>query len=178
MIVAMSWGCAKPSVNETTLALFGAVYRAVMRHDDNTPLRHGIIGAFALLRTFASLPVSREWSPELSAQLFSTGMEGAIVFGAACSAIEYAWDTGLGRPLEGSCRDFGYPRPFYTVDNYNQNGYGGDGYNQGYSDGHAQWWPANEISEDSLGVGGSFNFVWREDPAPERRRGGGRGRGR
>ncbi len=47
-----------------------------------------------------------------------------------------------------------------------------EGYNQGYSDGHAQWWPDSEIEGKSLGVGGSFNFVWRQDPAPAPTRSG------
>jgi len=57
--------------------------------------------------------------------------------------------------------------------------YNPDGYNQGYSDGHVTWYPASQIADDSLGVGGQFNFVWREDPAPRQSRTGrSRGSGR
>lgn len=57
------------------LALFGACYRTIVRSDDNGPLRQGAVGAFALCRALASLPVSSTWTPQLSSQVRSLELD-------------------------------------------------------------------------------------------------------
>jgi len=112
------------------LALFGAVYRCTVRGDDNSMLRDGAVGAFALCRALASLTVSSVWTTELTVQLLTTFGEGIVAFGCAMRAIEFAWDRGWARPLEGHCPDLGPRRPTY-YGGYDQYGTGGYGQNAG-----------------------------------------------
>ena len=111
------------------LVLFGAVYRCTVRSDDNKRLREGVVGAFSLVRTFAMLPISAHWTPDLSGKIFSYGFEGMFIFGCAALALEYAWNAGYAQPLEGHARDLGWERETNNYNNYGNNG----GYNSGYN---------------------------------------------
>lgn len=83
------------------LALFGIIYRCIVRCDDNTNLRQGAVAGFALCRALASLPVSSNWNADTWVQLGVYFGEGALAFGCAASAIEWVWDQGLAFPLGG-----------------------------------------------------------------------------
>jgi len=89
------------------LALFGLVYRAAVRSDDNDNQKQGCIGAFALFRALSATQVSATWNPS---SFFDPHMwltlgvymgESAIAFGCAAAAIEMAWNRGWSRPLPG-----------------------------------------------------------------------------
>ena len=114
------------------LALFGAVYRCTVRCDDNKMLRQGAVGAAALCRALASLPLSSTWTPDLSSQLFGHFGEGLVVFGFAAAAIERTWQLGLARPLAGWSPELTYEEDFYgrESDYYGRRGssYDGGGY--------------------------------------------------
>lgn len=83
------------------LGLFGAVYRCTVRSDDNSMLRQGAVGAFALCRAIASLPPSDYWDSSLTKQLAVYFGEGWLVFGFAAVALEYAFSRGDVLPVPG-----------------------------------------------------------------------------
>ena len=136
------------------LALFGAVYRCVVRSDDNAMLRQGAVGAAALCRAFAAVPLSAKWTSVMTMQLFSSSMEGAVVFGCAAAGLEYAWNRGLARPLEGNSRSLGPQRQMYN-DGYNRNanGYGG-GYDRNSGNGFND---PNGYNRNNDGYGGGYD---------------------
>lgn len=90
------------------LALFGVVYRCVVRNDDNDMLRQGAVGAFALCRALSSMQVSTSSNPDVWLHDVSTmarfGIyfgESALAFGLAAWALEFAWNKGWARRLPG-----------------------------------------------------------------------------
>ena len=111
------------------LALFGVVYRAAVRCDDNDNLKQGAVGAAALCRALSALPVSNSWTPETWLQLGVFFGEGALAFGCAATAIEFAWDKGWATPLQGVAPvlyeedDFVQQRRYYDQRNDNRNNY-------------------------------------------------------
>jgi len=149
------------------LALFGAVYRCTVRSDYNDPLKMGAVGAFAICRALASLPISGKWTPELTNQLFVSLGEGAVAFGIAAAAIEFAWSRGYAYPLEGTSRalsECGYDS--YGYQGYD-NGYGRDGYgsgygsNTGYGNGYGDGGSGDNPGSNSYGNGnnaGGYSF--------------------
>ncbi|KAJ8599267.1 hypothetical protein CTAYLR_006777 [Chrysophaeum taylorii] len=90
-------------------ALFGVVYRYAVRDDTNPQLNSGVVGAFALTRSLASVRVSPgcAFAPlacgppfgyldlAMAWQLASTLATSAIAFYAAAAAIDAAVDRGF-----------------------------------------------------------------------------------
>lgn len=91
------------------LALFGAVYRCIVRSDDNDMLKQGAIGAFALCRALASTQILKDTNTWM--QIGTYFGESALAFSAAAAALEFAWDRGWCRRLPG----IGLP-PYYYDD--------------------------------------------------------------
>ena len=128
------------------LGLFGAVYRCTVRSDDNSMLREGAVGAFALCRAIASLPPSDYWDSSLTKQLVVYFGEGWLVFGFAAVALEYAFVRGFVLPVPG----IGLPQD-------------GDGYNgptRGFIGGFADFFGLRDRGYrmppyDSPGYGGN-----------------------
>jgi len=89
-------------------ALFGLVYRYAVRRDNNPQLRQGVVGAFAITRTVATVRVSSEClavplrcGPPLSyldydmlGQLASGLIVSGVAFGAAAAAVDAGVDRG------------------------------------------------------------------------------------
>ena len=89
-------------------ALFGLVYRYAVRRDNNPQLRQGVVGAFAITRSVATVRVSSEClavplrcGPPLSyldyamlGQLVSGLVVSGVAFGAAAAAIDAGVDRG------------------------------------------------------------------------------------
>ena len=89
-------------------ALFGLVYRYVVRRDNNPQLRQGVVGAFAITRTVATVRVSSEClavplrcGPPLSyldyamlGQLASGLIVSGVAFAAAAAAVDAGVDRG------------------------------------------------------------------------------------
>jgi hypothetical protein len=91
-------------------ALFAIVYRYCVRQSDNNPmLNQGVLGAFVLIRTLSRVRVPSycsaiplecgsplgylDWA--LLGQVAINGIESAVLFGAASSAIEYCFQRGF-----------------------------------------------------------------------------------
>jgi len=97
------------------LALFGVVYRCIVRDDDNDMLKQGAVGAAALCRALssshwvASMPASKMWL-ELAVYFG----EGVLAFGCAAAALEFAWDRGIAYRLGG----IGLPPTYGFFDNF------------------------------------------------------------
>ena len=89
-------------------ALFGLVYRYAVRRDNNPQLRQGVVGAFAITRSVATVRVSSEClavplrcGPPLSyldyamvGQLLSGLLVSGVAFGAAAAAVDAGVDRG------------------------------------------------------------------------------------
>ena len=89
-------------------ALFGLVYRYAVRQDGNPQLRQGVVGAFTITRSVATVRVSSEClavplrcGPPLSyldyamlGQLASGLIVSGVAFGAAAAAIDAGVDRG------------------------------------------------------------------------------------
>ena len=89
-------------------AMFGVVYRYAVRFDDDDTLNQGLVAAFALLRTLASMQVYS--SSDMWVQAFAYFGESALAFGFAASALEFAWYRGYAFRLD----DLPYaPPPLY-----------------------------------------------------------------
>ena len=125
------------------LALFGVVYRAAVRCDDNDNLKQGAVGAAALCRALSSLPVSNSWTPETWLQLGVFFGEGALAFGCAATAIEFAWDKGWARPLQGVA-----PVLYEEDDFFQQRGY----YDQRNNDNRNSYYPRDGTRDGSRNV--------------------------
>jgi len=84
------------------LALFGVVYRCIVRDDDNDMLKQGAVGAAALCRALSS----SHWVSSMSASKMWLELavffgEGVLAFGCAAAALEFAWDRGIAYRLGG-----------------------------------------------------------------------------
>lgn len=118
------------------LALFGLVYRAVVRSDDNDMLKQGAVGAASLARALTSSEVASMTSlagksphtMDLMLQLFVSLGESALAFGGAAAALEWAWNRGYGRridvsglpnPITGFPLYHDEPPPMYYRDEFN-----------------------------------------------------------
>lgn len=104
------------------LALFGVVYRCIVRNDDNTMLRQGAVGAAALCRALSITQVRQMWSSEMWIQVGANFLESAFVFGMAAWALETAFDWGYAYRLPGE----GLPRQYFRDDFFGgMNDFGG-----------------------------------------------------
>lgn len=114
-------------------ALFGAVYRCVVRGDDNGQLRLGAVAAFAIVRALATVPGSASWTSSVQMDLLLQLWIGVAAFGHAAFAYESAVDNGFAFPLEGHAPALGAPRYGFG----RGGGLGGrpGGYGNGYGDG-------------------------------------------
>merc|ERR1712176_506702 len=89
-------------------ALFAIVYRYAIRTDTNPMLNQGVVGAFVFARTLSSIKVSESCTPiplqcgaplgyfdwNMLTQAALTGIESAILFGAASLAMELCFSKG------------------------------------------------------------------------------------
>lgn len=105
------------------LALFGAVYRCIVRSDDNDLLKQGAVGAFALVRALSATQFSS--ISDVWLQIITHFGEASLAFGGAAAALEYAFGKGYARriPPEGLPNpETGYPEyhddPLYYGDYY------------------------------------------------------------
>ena len=103
-------------------ALFGATYRCIVRQDDNLQLKLGAIAAFALVRGFATVPLTMPWNSDTSADLFMGVWVGAAAFSHAAYVYEQALDEGYAFLLDGSSQALGMMRPDFGR---NRGGMGG-----------------------------------------------------
>lgn len=87
-------------------ALFAIVYRYCVRQDDNPQLNQGVVGAFVVVRTLSRLKIPEyctalplqcgsplgylDWA--ILSQIAVNGIESAIIFGAAASAVDWAME--------------------------------------------------------------------------------------
>jgi len=95
------------------LALFGVVYRCVVRDDDNDMLKQGAVGAAALCRALSSTQWTYNTPPtKMWLELGVYFGEGVLAFGIAAAALEWAWDRGLAYRLPG----IGLPQNDYYYD--------------------------------------------------------------
>jgi len=83
------------------LALFGVVYRCIVRSDDNVMLTQGAVGAFAMCHALSATQVTSMWSTSMWVQLGTYFSESVIAFGVAAATLEFAWSKGFGRRLPG-----------------------------------------------------------------------------
>lgn len=117
------------------LALFGAIYRCVIRSDDNDMARQGCVGGFALLHALSATTVSKGGA-DVFLKVGTLFGESCLAYWGAAWALEYAFDRGYLRPLPG----FGLPRDGYRSSFVTRNG-GGSSYRDGayYRDGQPRY---------------------------------------
>jgi len=97
------------------LALFGVVYRCVVREDDNDMLKQGAVGAAALCRALSCTHWTYGTAPtKMWLELGVYFGEGVLAFGCAAAALEWAWDRGLAYRLPG----IGLPPNDYYYDEF------------------------------------------------------------
>jgi len=83
------------------LALFGVLYRCIVRSDDNDMLRQGAVAACALCHALSSTQVYKMWSASMWVQLGTYFSESAIAFLVAAATLEFAWSKGYAHRLPG-----------------------------------------------------------------------------
>ena len=84
------------------LALFGVIYRCVVRYDDNDALKQGCVGGFALFHAMSATQVTKMWSPEMFLQIGANVGVSALAFGVAASTLEFCFDRGVAFRLPGA----------------------------------------------------------------------------
>jgi len=117
------------------LALFGIIYRYAVRSDGDDLTRGGMLFMFTLFRALASTHMAEKtsgWTPDMWLQLAAYFGESALAFGAAATALEYAWERGWTQRLwylednsYGNGRGRGRGRDRYD-ENYGRDVYGRD----------------------------------------------------
>ncbi|KAL1521254.1 hypothetical protein AB1Y20_020925 [Prymnesium parvum] len=90
------------------LALFGVIYRCIVRSDDNDTLKFSAVAALSLCRALSSMQVYYAWTKDMWIQLLAHFGESALAFGGAACFLEFAWNRGWARRLPCS----GLP-PYY-----------------------------------------------------------------
>jgi len=114
------------------LALFGIIYRYAVRSDGDDLTKGGMLLMFTLFRALASTHMAEKtsgWTPDMWLQFAAYFGESALAFGAAATALEYAWERGWTQRLwylEDNSRNYGRGRRDRYDDYYGRDVYGRD----------------------------------------------------